>query len=431
MTNGEIDRLGQRIASSSEVLNRDIEQLQAFRQSFQEPISRVFSFVLHTARKLDRQSIVTYRIKRIDTIIEKLQRFHNNPKGEMNLSRMWDIAGCRCIMNSPDNKMLYRLQQEIINEFGNESKVNDHISIPSDSGYRSIHIYVKDRESNKRVEIQIRNVEQHNWATLVEIVDLLYGTKQKERGAIGVLGRFLYLYSKANDLSGEEFLEMMKIEKKRKVFELMSDVLTKNYLNIRRQWIAQKHRGNYYVIAANNKQSEIVSYPSFKEAEEAYYEKYLTNRDANIVLTHIKQPDFDQISTAYSNYVLAVHAFFDDYRVIVARKILECVRDGQYRQFFRLFNIYNRNVKSHFHNLSLEVKSLTACQADPTISRNQINKWIKEIKSRLSLWFRETRDFLNKLGLITRGNKFRRWLVKNRVRSLAKAVSEGQRIVTT
>ena len=45
-----------------------------------------------------------------------------------------------------------------------------------DSGYRSIHIYVKDHQTQKPIEIQIRNKEQHNWATLVEIVDLLYGT---------------------------------------------------------------------------------------------------------------------------------------------------------------------------------------------------------------------------------------------------------------
>ena len=41
MTKGEIDRLGQKIAASSEVLQEDLNKLQEFRQTFQEPISNV------------------------------------------------------------------------------------------------------------------------------------------------------------------------------------------------------------------------------------------------------------------------------------------------------------------------------------------------------------------------------------------------------
>ena len=79
MTKGEIDRLGAKIGASSVVESADLEQLQEYRQTFQEPLSKVFSFVL-AARKIDRQCIVTYRIKRIDTIIGKLRRFKNNLK---------------------------------------------------------------------------------------------------------------------------------------------------------------------------------------------------------------------------------------------------------------------------------------------------------------------------------------------------------------
>ena len=95
MTKGEIDKLGLKIGASTEVSQEDLNKLQEFRQTFQEPISNVFNFVLEVARKIDKQCIVTYRIKRIDTIVEKLRRFYRNPNGKMNRSRMWDIAGCR------------------------------------------------------------------------------------------------------------------------------------------------------------------------------------------------------------------------------------------------------------------------------------------------------------------------------------------------
>lgn len=427
MTKGEIDRLGQKIGASAEVSQEDLNKLQEFRQTFQEPISNVFNFVLGVARKVDKQCIVTYRIKRIDTIVEKLRRFHENPNGKMNLSRMWDIAGCRCILNSTDEDKLYVLLKKMQKEYGRDCKVNDYVAEQKDSGYRSIHIYVKDHQTQKPIEIQIRNKAQHNWATLVEIVDLLFGTKNKERGAESQLGRFLYLYSKAEDLTKEEFSEMLKIERKVKVFERMSNVLTRNYLNIRRQWLKQKTKGSYFVITANKNGSEIISFPTFKEAETAYYEKYLANSDSNIVLTHLRMPDFNQISMAYSNYVLAMHAFFDDYRVLVSRKIIMCLKDGFYYKFFKYFKIYTSNVRCHFENLSLEIQSINDCNNDPTISRNQINKWVGEINTRLNLWVRETRVFLREIGRESWRNPLKRWLVKNRMKQLQKAIAEGQK----
>lgn len=427
MTKGEIDRLGQKIGASAEVSQEDLNKLQEFRQTFQEPISNVFNFVLGVARKVDKQCIVTYRIKRIDTIVEKLRRFQENPNGKMNLSRMWDIAGCRCILNSKDEDKLYVLLKKMQKEYGRDCKVNDYVAEQKDSGYRSIHIYVKDHQTQKPIEIQIRNKAQHNWATLVEIVDLLFGTKNKEHGAESLLGRFLYLYSKAEDLTKEEFSEMLKIERKVKVFERMSNVLTRNYLNIRRQWLKQKTKGSYFVITANKNGSEIVSFPTFKEAETAYYEKYLANSDSNIVLTHLRMPDFNQISMAYSNYVLAMHAFFDDYRVLVSRKIIMCLKDGFYYKFFKYFKIYTSNVRCHFENLSLEIQSINDCNNDPTISRNQINKWVGEINTRLNLWVRETRVFLREIGRESWRNPLKRWLVKNRMKQLQKAIAEGQK----
>lgn len=427
MTKGEINRLGQKIGASAEVSQEDLNKLQEFRQTFQEPISNVFNFVLGVARKVDKQCIVTYRIKRIDTIVEKLRRFHENPNGKMNLSRMWDIAGCRCILNTADENKLYVLLKKIQKEYGRDCKVKDYVAEQKDSGYRSIHIYVKDHLTQKPIEIQIRNKAQHNWATLVEIVDLLFGTKNKERGAESQLGRFLYLYSKAEDLTKEEFSEMLKIERKVKVFERMSNVLTRNYINIRRQWLKQKTKGSYFVITANKNGSEIVSFPTFKEAETAYYEKYLANSDSNIVLTHLRMPDFNQISMAYSNYVLAMHAFFDDYRVLVSRKIIMCLKDGFYYKFFKYFKIYTSNVRCHFENLSLEIQSINDCNNDPTISRNQINKWVGEINTRLNLWVRETRMFLREIGRESWRNPLKRWLVKNRMKQLQKAIAEGQK----
>lgn len=427
MKKREIDRLGLSIGNSSEVSSDDLELLQAYRLSFHEPLARVFSFVLSSARKLDRQSIVTYRIKRIDTIIEKLRRFTGNNNGRMLLSRMGDIAGCRCILSTVDSEKMYQLQEIILNEYGDGCKINDYVANPKNSGYRSIHIYVKDKQCQVPIEIQIRNYAQHNWATLVEIVDVLYETKNKEQGLDGPLGPFLSLFSRASELDEDDFSRMLKMERRQKVFERMSKALTSNYLNIRRQWLTQNRRGCYYVITANKKKSEIVTFPTFKEAELCYYEKYLANTDSNIVLTHIENADFEHVSMAYSNYVLAMHTFFDDYRAILADRIINCLKQERYRCFFRYFKVYNSDVRGHIGNLSKEIRSIESCYNDSTLSRNQINNWVKEINARINLWRVETNDFFKRLSYVSYGNRFKRWLISNRVERLRKAVSRGWR----
>lgn len=429
MKKSEIDRLGKTIGKSIDISKDDLNKLQEFRQTFQVPISNVFNYVLKAAREIDNSCIVTYRIKRIDTIVEKLRRFYDNPNGRMNLSRMWDIAGCRCILNTTKNDKLYMLLKKVQDEYGKECKVKDYVVESKESGYRSIHIYVKDHFTQKPVEIQIRNMEHHNWATLVEIVDLLYGTKNKEHGAESKLGRFLLLYSNAKDLTNEEFSEMIKIERKFKVFEMMSKVLTRNYLNIRTQWSKQKNKGNFFVITANKKGSEIVSFQTFKEAENAYYEKYILNSDSNIVLTHLKEPDFNQISKAYSNYVLAMHAFFDDYRALVAQKIILCIKYMNYFKFVKYIDVYKSNVKCHFENLSLEVNSMLDCNNDSSISKSQIKKWIKEIKKRLILWGDESKNFLTEIVGESNRNPLNKLFVKWGVKQLQIAINEGLSLI--
>ena len=70
----------------------------------------------------------------------------------------------------------------LINRFNLKPKdIRDRIKEPAEDGYRAIHVYIKpDIEGAKKVEVQLRTLEQHHWSTLVEIVDVLYNTKIKE-----------------------------------------------------------------------------------------------------------------------------------------------------------------------------------------------------------------------------------------------------------
>ena len=137
----KIENLGDRISKSSgNLLKDDLEELQEYRKIFKAPLSKVFDVLKELSLRVDRGSIVSYRIKRIDTIIEKLRRFSDSPNGRMSLFKMGDIAGCRCILHT--EKQVYLLRDLLIKEYGDLiSGVDkyDYIKNPKKDGYRSLH----------------------------------------------------------------------------------------------------------------------------------------------------------------------------------------------------------------------------------------------------------------------------------------------------
>ncbi|MCG9657973.1 RelA/SpoT domain-containing protein [Vibrio mediterranei] len=128
-------------------------------------------------------------MKRLETIIDKLQRksLDGNTTNATCVTNMNDIGGYLAIF--PD---LMSLELAVSQLQGTVEKVgrvrikdiDNYISNPkpNDCGYRSLHvIYRYDHASGKsfNIEAQLRSRLQHLWATTVEIMDILEGTKIK------------------------------------------------------------------------------------------------------------------------------------------------------------------------------------------------------------------------------------------------------------
>ncbi|MFH6964690.1 hypothetical protein ACHRVK_10005 [Flavobacterium plurextorum] len=377
MTNGDINRLGNRIRAEYDTLNENtLIELQNFRTSHKDTLARVFNILCNLNRKMGGQNIVTYRIKRFESIIGKLYRY---PK--MEFSRMWDIGGCRCIVNN--NEEVYKLKQLIEkSEFLTIRKEYDYISKPQEEGYKSLHLFISLKNDKTVIELQIRNKEDHNWATLVEITDLLFDAKLKEYGKNKELLRFHYLLSKRFILATEEKKEIAKTIKKYKYFEKLSNVFSRNYIQIRKQWvnIEGKHNHNYFLIETKKDEvPKITSYKKFDEAEENYFTIYKNNQTANVVLTHLPNPNYEQISIAYSNYILTFHSFLDDSYEIFERLIEKTLIDKKYFQFVKYFTLYNEIVYIHVTNLMSEVYEVM--QISNKNSRN-VNNYKLKLKER-------------------------------------------------
>lgn len=309
-TNGDYKRLGGRIRKDRDnIAQEDYQMLQDLRIANKSALATTFKALHHAALRIDKESVCTYRIKRIESIISKLIRFQN-----MEVQRIADIAGCRCIMTSEENVMAlykYLKKEEKKLPFIIRSEKN-YIKSPKENGYRSIHLNVQTKEPPlKLVEIQLRSLDQHNWATLVEISDVLFQSKLKEFG--DKVNPDLYefhclLANRDSELTLSDKKKISEISGKYHYLEKLGTLFTENHLNLRAQRNKLKtNRNAPFLLISTDKDGkpELKDFSNFDDAEIAYFEMFLNNpENKNIVLTHFKNTTFDKISIAYSNYFM-------------------------------------------------------------------------------------------------------------------------------
>lgn len=359
-TKGEIDRIGKKIRSESNAVSSEsLNALQEYRKSHEDSISKIFNILCKHSKQVKKESIVTFRIKRIDSIIRKLERYP-----DMRFSRMWDIGGCRCILKN--DAQVYKLAGLIKQDLSVKS-TKDYIAVPQSDGYRSLHLFVSLPDDNKTIEIQIRNQIDHNWSTLVEITDVLFDSKIKEYGKNKELLRFHFLLSKKHTGTLIDKMEIVNIMKKYKYFDSLSSVFSRNYLAVRKQWhdIENLKTQKYFLIlASKDKVPKIESFVSYDEAEETYFNYYQKFQDFNIVLTHLENANFNQINTAYSNYVLTFHAFMTSSLIIIESLIINALKKRKVLSFIKYFGLYNNILYHHLRNLLDEIKTANEITID-------------------------------------------------------------------
>jgi ppGpp synthetase/RelA/SpoT-type nucleotidyltranferase len=153
--------------------------LSNWRASHSYPMHIFKKRLKDVSEKIDKEALSAQRLKRVPSIIKKLNRKYGGNKPTMKLTQMQDIAGCRVIMSNVKlaNKLYqkYYLKGDLKHKRVNEK---NYILNPKKDGYRSIHLvyrYFSDKDKKNfnglLVEVQIRSKLQHLWATAVETVD--------------------------------------------------------------------------------------------------------------------------------------------------------------------------------------------------------------------------------------------------------------------
>lgn len=339
VSNRRINKIGKDISAREDktLLNDELELLQEFRTSFSKPLVNVFNIVREIATTVHPSSIIAFRLKRINTIVNKIDR-----EPGMDLSRMGDIAGIRCLFYNEAE--VYKAKDLIEDALENGGKTRDYINeVKREIGYKGLHLYVKDPLSKRRVEIQLRTIAHHNWATLIEITDLLYSLRLKELGikADPEFGKFHALMSSDKELSKEEANLIYDVLNNRDFISKLSHTFRKNNAEVKRKWSSEDKKNSFFLIEASRDTiPTLKSFESFEEAEKVYFERYKENDKAEIVLTSIKRPNFKQISIAYANYILSYHTFIRDIQPILQELARESLENRKLLRFRKIFKTY-------------------------------------------------------------------------------------------
>ncbi|HET8885386.1 MAG TPA: hypothetical protein VFM70_03440 [Salinimicrobium sp.] len=412
MTNGEINRLGQSICNKKGKLDDvELDLLQRFRISFSEPLVDTFNTVRLLSDKVHRASITAFRLKRIGTIINKIER---QPK--MALSRMGDIAGIRCIFYNENE--VYKALEFIKAKYEISGKIRDYVEEPKELGYRGIHVYVIDPKSGKRIEIQIRTIAHHNWATLVEITDLLYDLRLKELGSDSdkEFAQFHSLMSSEKELNKEEADLIYSVLKRRNFISKLSSTFRKNNNEVKKRWSSKDSKNSFFLIEASKSSiPSLQSFKTFEEAEAEYFKKYKQNENAEIVLTSIKRPNFNQISIAYANYILSYHTFMNDIKPILQELAIEALENRKHFRFKKIFKTYEDLQANVLFEVLMESADLFLNELGRKkklvgrkhkLSKLQENKIRNKIDQKIKEHQKSHREFLQELELYLPKNFF-------------------------
>lgn len=428
-TGGDIKRLGVRLRNSrgKHISDKDLDLLQAHRLSFTDPLFKVFKELTQYKTTVERTAIIAFRLKRISTIINKSIR-----KPKMQLNRMWDIAGIRIIFRNENS--VWRMLEILKSNYQIRGEVRDRFTNPKKIGYKALHVYITEPKSGKVIEVQLRTLETHNWATLVEITDVLYGTRLKEEGyeSNKEWGRLHQIVSSNKELEQEEADFLYKTLDKYDFISKLAETFRKNSSVVKKQWQKVGHKDNYFLIELSSESvPKLSSYRDYEKAEIDYFEAYKKDEGALIVLTSIHKPSFEQISIAYANYILSYHKFIKDVQEILKTLAVEKLEDMKFKEFRKIFRLYENIQANNLVNLLIERDDVVVrfenkslyLMSNSKISTKKQKEIKKKIKTGIRDLVRKHIEFIKEINSVTKPLPMWMWRTKSFLKHHKKRVN--------
>jgi putative GTP pyrophosphokinase len=310
-----------------------LDVLGDWRTLHSHPLQVAYMNLRTRAIKCDEKAVVSRRLKRIPSIMLKLQR-----QSGMQLVRMQDIGGCRAVVRD------IRTVEDLASKFDSDCPITDYIGTPKPDGYRSLHLIAKYNPSLKKheaaagllIEVQIRTHLQHAWATAVETVDSLLNQRLKLGGGDADWRRFFALASSviairercpvipntAEDIS-KITDEIRDIDGRLRVRHKLEG-MTASISQIGEHLASVKDVGAYLLLLDLDKKSiqrmrflnkdVHASYDEYLKLEKQYY------GDPTKQVVHVYVNQVKDLRRAYPNYFLNVSQFLAAMRGTLSEK---------------------------------------------------------------------------------------------------------------
>jgi len=304
-----------------------LQMVNNWRASHNYPLNTFQVTLRRKAKAIDQDALVAQRIKRLTSILYKLQRFE-----DMKLTQMQDIGGCRAIVKN------VRLVEELVRSYersdlkhGRATK-DDYIKNPQPSGYRGVHLvyrYFSDKNktdyNNLKIEMQFRSQLQHAWATAVETVGTFIGQALKSSKGqqdwlrfFALMGSTLALRERQPLVPGTPTDKDELRQELRRHAQSLNVVQVLQGFGIAMQTFtrpsAEMKEAHFYLVALDSNE-KTVTIEGFKQNEaEAASKRYLeVERDLlgkegnDAVLVSVDS--LESLEQAYPNYFLDTNRF--------------------------------------------------------------------------------------------------------------------------
>ena len=300
-TISKINKIGIKIKDGI-ILNSDEQEIFNYFRQIHELIFEEF----YKKIKLPDKYIVVTRLKRMESIIDKLRR-PNSSK----LSRIDDIAGIRIIVNNfTEIYEISELLEKLLISNNCQLKYNkDYIEFSKKDGYRSLHKIFTFSYENKNLnfEIQIRTKLQHLWSTTVEIYDLIE-YKNLKSGSFNKLKTWEGLFFKRCSKTIENF-EKEKFTTSKK---LVNKIFTfKKYIKIFERLKTIKSIKNINLLKVDIENGSIDFLDGEAKNLVTYYNILEQEVKKNIKLLLLTIKNIKKLHFAYSNYFLNNNEFIE------------------------------------------------------------------------------------------------------------------------
>jgi putative GTP pyrophosphokinase len=304
---GRVNRAGDAVRRDC-ATEDDLAVINTWRASHKAVLNTFQALLRGRAR--GRRIVVAQRLKRLPTILHKLER-----EPAMQLSRMDDVAGCRLIFSTMEELFAFRREihaARVKHSRRNADDKYNYILRAKDTGYRGVHdIYEYNVNSSKgkpysglMLELQYRTNVQHAWATAVEVVGFVTAHQPKFRRGDQRYEEFFRISSEILSRTHEDMRSCLPSLSNRVLLDQFKAVNGEiNLLNtLKGLHVADKEiaNRNTVVLAFGDSGLTVYTYPNLTQATDAYFKFERETAGVDYVLARAET--WDEVRSAYRNY---------------------------------------------------------------------------------------------------------------------------------